>query len=175
MTAATNGAAVAVVALWDTAKFPADTYAGLALRVRLNPSGVVWEDFRRGGFHADEREQAVLDRLDDLLAGPGLSDQDRARNQQRHHDLTRTIAERCARMSAALVALFGETEPIAIDTEYGPVMLDFSTLEAAMATVEDDRLPDEITYWLVQLPNAIIERRREYIRTNLGKSFGRAS
>ena len=175
MSTATNGAAVAVVALYDTARFPSGSYGDLALRVRLNPSGVVWEDFRRGGFHADEREQALLDSLESIMTSPATSDDDRAGYQQRRDTLRREIAERCERMSAALVALFGETEPIEIETEYGAVMLDFSTPAAAMATAEDDRLPDEITYWLVQLPNAIIERRREWIRSNLGKSFGRPS
>lgn len=175
MTAATNGAAVQVVALFDRAGFPSDSYGGLALRVRLNPSGVVWEDFRRGGFHADEREQALLDSLESIIASAATSDADRRGYEKRRADLEREISERTERMSAALVALFGETEPIEIETEYGPVMLDFSTPQAAMATAEEDRLPDEITYWLVQLPNAIIERRRTWIRESLGKSFGRAS
>lgn len=166
--------AVRVVPLYDTAKFPGDAYVGLALRVRLNPSGVVWEDFRQGGFHADEREQALLDSLAALIARPETSD-DYANYLRRRDQLERDIATRSERMARSLVALFGETEPIEVETEYGPVMIDFSTPEAAMRTAEDDRLPDEITYWLVQLPNAIIERRRDWIKSNLSKSFGRPS
>lgn len=174
MTAATNGA-VAVAKLFDVARFPSDSYGDLALRVRLNPSGVVWEDFRRGGFHADDREQALLESLQSIIASPATSDDDRTGYQKRHDDLLAEIAARTERMSAALVALFGETEPFEVETEYGPVMIDFSTPAAAMATAEDDRLPDELTYWLVQLPNAVIERRREFIRSSLGKSFGKAN
>ena len=75
--------AVRVVALYDTAHFPSDAYPGLALRVRLNPSGVVWEDFRQGGFHADEREQALADSLTAVIAQPATSDEDRAAYQKR--------------------------------------------------------------------------------------------
>lgn len=167
--------AVRVVALYDTAHFPSDAYPGLALRVRLNPSGVVWEDFRQGGFHADERERALLESLDAVMVSPATSDEDVAGYARRRDELERTIAERVARMGASLVALFGETEPVEIETEDGPVMLDFSTPLAAIATAEDDRLPDEITYWIVQLPTAIIERRRSWIKDNLGKSFGKPS
>lgn len=164
---------VRVVPLYDRAAFPSDAYSGLELRVRLNPSGVVWEDFRAGGFHADEREQALLDSLDAVIAQPSTSEDDRAGYRKRRDELEATIIARVERMARSLVALFGETEPIEVETEYGPVMLDFTTPEAAIRTAEDDRLPDEITYWLVQLPNAIIERRRKWIADNLGKSFAR--
>jgi hypothetical protein len=175
MSTAIDRDAVRVVALWDWAHFPTQDYPGVSLKVRVNPSGVVWEDFRQGGFHADERERALLDSLDVVIGQSGTSEGDRAAYAARRDALQRTIAERVARMGDALVALFGETEPLEVETEDGPVTLDFSTPEAAIATAEDDRLPDEITYWIVQLPTAIIERRRSWIKDNLSKSFGRPS
>lgn len=53
--------------------------------------------------------------------------------------------------------------------------LDFSTPEAALATIERDDVPDELVWWLLSLPDHIVERRRTLIREQLPKSFATGS
>lgn len=58
----------------------------------------------------------------------------------------------------------------AMSAFYGPSKvagLDFATPEAALTTLDRDDFPDELTYWLLTLPVAIVKRRRERIEKNL--------
>jgi hypothetical protein len=160
-----------IVQLFETCKFPDESYNGLRLRVRLNPAGQIWDDFNAGGFHATPEEQARIELRRSLIAGNGISDEDRETYIRLNEELETAIAARCEKMGRALVALFGTSEPQEVETEYGPVTLDFTTPEAALKTAEDSRLPDELTWWLTQVPGQVIERRRTFIREQLPKSF----
>ena len=113
----------------------------------------------------------MLDLRRKFIAAGDTTDDDRATYVRLNAELEQAIAARVERMGRALVALFGTSEPQEVETEYGPVTLDFTTPEAALATAEDSRLPDEVTWWLTQVPGQVIERRRTFIREQLPKSF----
>jgi hypothetical protein len=58
----------------------------------------------------------------------------------------------------------------ALSAFYGPSKvsgMNFATPEAALATMDDPDLPDELAYWLLTLPMAIVQRRRGLIEKNL--------
>jgi hypothetical protein len=71
--------------------------------------------------------------------------------------------------------LFGTSEPqtLEIEDEDGSVrevVLDFRTVDAARATIEQD-LPDDFAIWLTNLPSHAITKRREKIAEYLPFSF----
>ena len=164
-----------ITPLYETAKPPMDGYDGIELRVLLNPAGSVWEDFARGGFSANEQERALIATLEQLIADAETTDEDKAIYRDRCDTLTAEITERTRRMGCALCTLYGTTEPLTVEADGGPVVLDFTTPEAALRAAEEKRLPDELAFWLVTLPHYIIERRRTWIRENLGKWSSKAS
>lgn len=84
-----------------------------------------------------------------------------------------------AQWQAFLDALQTTADPAAVGralhTFYGTTPAedgwDFSSPQAAQATLDQDDMPDEVAYWLLQLPFEITRRRRELLAKTLGASF----
>ncbi len=158
--------------IYDTARPPVPEYADFALRVLLNPARAVLEDFDRGGFSPSEQERALLATLRTLIDDTATSAADRKTYRQRAGEIEADIAERTGRMGRALQSLYGTTVPFTLEIGDTHIPIDFTTPEHALATVENRDLPDELAYWLAQLPHGLTTHRREFMQANLPKSFG---
>jgi hypothetical protein len=122
--------------IFEKVECPLSGYDGLAVQVLANPTGKEWREFLTTGTGVDP----FLERDDGETAEAWLARLDASR------------IERRARFGAVLATLYGHQA-------YGP--LDFTTAEAALATVEHDDIPDELVSWLMEIPSAIHDRRIE--------------
>lgn len=128
--------------IYEKAVCPLSGYTDLAVQVLANPTGKEWREFLTTGTGMDP----LLTRND------GESNADWAARAE----ASRT--ERRARFGAILATLYGRQA-------YGP--LDFTTAEAALATIEHDDLPDEIVSWLMEIPISIHDQRIEAMQKKL--------
>lgn len=117
-------------------------YGDLAVVVLANPTNKQWANFLDGGLDASH----LLERADNETNEAW--EQRRATNR----------AERREQLGQGLVALYG-------GKTFGP--LDFSTPQAAIATIEHDDLPDEIVQWLMELPITVRRERIEAMQKKL--------
>lgn len=98
------------------------------------------------------------DQLDDLRLGHlGGSDCSDCTEQTR----CPRCAEARMRYGRAMVAFFGQSKVKDFD---------FSTPEAALASLEQPGLPDEFLYWLLHLPEALFKSRRAELKKKLSLS-----
>ncbi len=160
---------------YDTVSPPIPGYHAVTFQVLLNPSRTVLELFDQGGFSADASETATLHALRSLIENNATATKDRKTYQARLQELEGDIAARQERMGSALHALFGTSTPLVVETDGGSVTLDFTSPAAALATMENKDLPDELAFWLAQLPLEIPQTRRRFVAENLGKSFSGVS
>jgi hypothetical protein len=128
--------------IFEKAECPLPGYEGLAVQVLANPTGKEWREFLTGGTGADP----LLTRADGEIDADWAARVDASRTARR------------AQFGAILSTLYGKQA-------YGP--LDFTTTEAALATVEHDDLPDEIVLWLLEVPITVHDQRIEAMQKKL--------
>lgn len=117
----------------ETVTCPLDGYEGVALRMLANPTRLEKEDWWAGNLGDPAcPDCAKVNAYDGPLSGP------------------KAYCSACSlareRFGRALVAICGEnTDPV----------LDFSTPERALATLDSGTLPDELVAWLYRAPGKL--------------------
>jgi hypothetical protein len=148
----------------DTANPPAELGydpRDWAVDVLLNPSRATLRDWRDGGTDYAEGQQQVIG-YNRIIIENTSDDAERAAAQQRIDEIEAERVERRAKLGRALHAFYGTTPA---------GRWDFSSPEAALATIERDDIPEEVITWVLLLPHAVSQRRQDLIVKKLHASF----
>ncbi len=129
--------------LYENVTCPLDGYDAITVRVLVNPTGSVKNDW-------------VFGHLGDLSCPECGMGTDAYASDPRAYCPTCTQARQ--RFGRAFSAAYGETRSAG---------LEFSTPEAALATLDSDALPDEFVSWLLHYCTALWQDRREQIKKKL--------
>lgn len=135
---------------------PLPGYEGaVTARILSNPTRREIDDYEAG-------RNLTLTDLDDIereaaaaLQQTDLPDDVRANWQNLRDVVLPAARERWQRFGRALHAFYRECRING---------LDFSTPEAALASITSQDYPEEVLYWLRELPGALVEDRRDLIK-----------
>ncbi len=136
--------------LYDNATCPLPGYEAFTFRVLLNPTGAEKEDWAFGnlGNPICQECQALRTESKDQAVYCG------------------GCMEARTRFGRALLALFGESQVKGFD---------FSSAAAALASLEQDDVPDELMAWIYLLPQSLWYARSEDLKKKLFGSSPTAS
>lgn len=130
--------------LYSDEPCPLDGYQGYTFRVLLNPTGQEKTDWIEGNLGID-----------------GCADCATARAAESPSPFCPSCQTARGRFGRATCAIYGTSRTEGFD---------FSTLEASLASFEQDGLPDELLRWLYMLPAALWVQRNEEIKKKLPTS-----
>lgn len=127
---------------------PLEGYEGYTLRILANPTPANKNDWAFGDLPREGCEDCA--RLGTLRGKP------KATQAQPHYCAECTAKQQ--RLARACVAILGETRAGG---------LDFSTEEAAIATLAQPAMPDDLLAWIYMVPAAVWERRSNDLKKKL--------
>ena len=125
-----------------------------------NPTSALFDDYLNGGLGTEEERRRIAAAEAVLSQPPAKGNRAEIAAKATLHELAPVMARR-ARYARAFSAFYGRS------TVPG---FDFATPEAALATLESQDLVDELLFWLLELPMAIVADRRASIRKNSRRS-----
>lgn len=135
---------------------PIDGYEGFVFRVLVNPTGATKDDWAFGNLGDDNCEACAK------LNGP-------ARGRPREGDEAAPARKRCERCTTArdrfgraAIAIYGSSH---VDG------FDWSTTDAALASLSNPELPDELLMWLYMLPASLWSKRADELKKRLSTSL----
>ena len=131
--------------IYENVTCPLDGYEAITMRVLVNPTGATINDWLYGHLGVPFCPDCDTVNTDDgPLAGPKA--------------YCAACSQARGRFGRALSAAYAESRVPG---------LDFSTLEAALATLDGDDVPDDFVGWLLSFAPALWKERKESIKKKL--------